>query len=296
MRGIDYIDDGAMNGGQSGSDWLNTVANIVITGHFSYSGYNRLYVANHSGYGQMSTVFSKYLLAHYGATSTIAGQNRCDSSYSYHCSAEGYYNSNCVGGIHKLDHSGNQQWSKVLVDNSSQSSHEFNYDFVALQGLDIDDSGNVYVVGLSRATSTRTVGVIAKINANGTMGWQNIFYKTSSNTNACTEFKFVRKNSMDSLVIVGFTREDTHAGYNANGTDSQYDKGIVLKVASDGSGTGTYGDYTYSTSTFALITHNQSGNWTSFTHQQQSNYQNPARGWVESYEQSASDTISTTSM
>ena len=295
-KGIDYVDDGDMDGGGSGTDYDNTSPDLVLSGHATwYDGMGaRIYIAKLGGRSSMSVRFAKYISSHYSSGGQAAGQSRADSSYAYHAWRDYGPNSTSVGGITKFDHNGNEQWTKVLVDKSTQSSHEFNFDHVAFQGIEIDDDGNSYVVGYARATSTRTVGVIAKINANGTMGWQNIFYKTSSNTNAYTQFKFVRKNSMDSLVIVGFTREDTFSGYNNTGTDAQYDKGIVLKVASDGSGTGTYGDYTYSTSTFALISHARS--WSNITLGGGYNYQNPSRGWVEQYEQSASDTISTTSM
>lgn len=299
-RGIDYIDDGVMAGGSaSDPDYHNVQPRIIMNGTIS-GNLSPLVIGKFGGSGNMGCTWGKTLNPHYsGNSANWANQCKCDSSYGYYCfrTLDSSWAKSC-GGIAKFDHDGNEQWTKVLIDSSSQSSHEFNYEYIELWGIDIDDSGNSYVVGYAKATSTRAVGVIAKINANGTIGWQNIFYKTSSNTNAFTKFNFVRKNSKDSLVIVGYNREDAYPSpqYSTNGSAPNYDHGIVLKVASDGSGTGTYGNYTYATSSFAIINHTNAGNWQNCSIGGGYNYQNPSRGYMENYEHTATDTISTTSM
>lgn len=295
-RGIDYIDDGVMAGGSSNTDYVNVQPNIILNGDISGTGY--MVIGKFWGSSNMGVIWGRRLDHYYSNGQNWSAQCKADSSYGYYVFRSTDQNwTKAVGGIAKFDHNGNEQWTKVLIDSSSQSSYEFNYEWIELRGVDIDASGNCYVVGMAQATSSRAVGVVAKINANGTMGWQNIFYKTSSNSNAWTDFLFIRRNEQGSLVIVGYEREEAYPSpmYSSNGNANQYDRGIVLKVAEDGSGTGTYGNYTYGTSTFALINHTQS--WqNSNTIGGGYNYQNPSRGYMENHEHSCSDTISTTSM
>lgn len=303
-RGIDFIDDGSMNSGGSGSDYNNSSPYIVITGDYGEAYFGQwLAITKRVGFSSMSesASLSKKLRPFFNdgnSKANIAGQVKCDSSYNYHA-FRSYNNtaSEHVGGISKWSNSGTEQWTKALQDSSSNSSHEFNYNYVELRGITIDDDGNSYVVGAAKATSTRQVGVIVKINANGTIGWQNIFYKTSSNTNSTVDFKFVRMNSKGSLVVTGKLREDVYPSptYGGGGTRANYDQGIVIKVASDGSGTGTYGDYTYGTSSFALV--NWPYSWQNATlGGGYNNYQQQAQGYAENHDNSSSDAITTTSI
>ena len=304
-RGIDFIDDGVMNsGGTSDSDYNNSSPYIVLSGDYGQSYFGQwLAITKRVGFSSMSesASLSKKLRPFFNdgnSKANIAGQVKCDSSYNYHA-FRSYNNtaSEHVGGISKWSNSGTEQWTKALQDSSSNSSHEFNYNYVELRGITIDDDGNSYVVGAAKATSTRQVGVIVKINANGTIGWQNIFYKTSSNTNSTVDFKFVRMNSKGSLVVTGKLREDVYPSptYGGGGTRANYDQGIVIKVASDGSGTGTYGDYTYGTSSFALV--NWPYSWQNATiGGGYNNYQQQAQGYAENHDNSSSDAITTTSI
>jgi hypothetical protein len=303
-RGIDFIDDGSMNSGGSGSDYNNSSPYIVLSGDFGEAYYGQwLTITKRVGYSSMSedAGISEKLPPFFNdgnSKANIAGQVKCDSSYNYHA-FKSYNNtaSQYVGGISKWSNSGTHQWTKALQDSSSNSSHEFNYNYVELRGITVDDDGNSYVVGSAKATSTRQVGVIAKINANGTIGWQNIFYKTSSNTNSVIDFKFVRMNSKGSLVAVGSLRDDSYPSptYGGGGTIANYDQGLVIKVASDGSGTGTYGNYTYGTSSFDIV------NWP-YSWQSASlgggynNYQQQAQGYAENHDNASSDAITTTSI
>jgi len=304
-RGIDFIDDGVMNSGYPGqSDYTNTSPYIVLSGDYGQTYFGQwLIITKRTGYGGMSenASMSERLRSFFddgGSKGCYAGQTKCDSSYNYHAFRScNNASSAWVGGISKWSNSGTHQWTKALQDSSSNDSHEFNYNYVELRGITVDDDGNSYVVGAAKATSTRQVGVIAKINANGTMGWQNIFYKTSSNTNSVVDFKFVRMNSKDSLVVCGYLREDATVSpyYSGGGNISNYDQGLVIKVASDGSGTGTYGNYTYGTSTFALV--NWPYSWQTATiGGGYNNYQTQAQGYAENHDNSSADAITTTSI
>ena len=104
-------------------------------------------------------------------------------------------------------------------------------------------------------------------------------------------------NSKGSLVVTGKLREDVYPSptYGGGGTRANYDQGIVIKVASDGSGTGTYGDYTYGTSSFALV--NWPYSWQNATlGGGYNNYQQQAQGYAENHDNSSSDAITTTSI
>tara|TARA_R100000655_G_scaffold2386_1_gene9468 strand:- start:428 stop:2029 length:1602 start_codon:yes stop_codon:yes gene_type:complete len=305
-RGIDYIDDGVMAGGSaSDPDYHNVQPYIVMSGDVSNNYDQRISIGKFSGSGVMGVVWGRYMgRSLYGSSSggNLAGGTRCDSSYSYHAfTAMKGTNTSGAGGVTKWDHNGNEQWTKFIRDHSSYGGSYpfFNYDWIELKGIDVDSSGNCYVVGHAHSSYDRTVGLVAKINANGTMGWQNIFYynQFSSTVGRC-RFEFVRLNSFGSLVIVGRMQEGSNPSpyYSSNGNSNQYYKGLVLKVAADGSGTGTYGNYTYSSTNFGwqnwgtgnFATNNSLGGGY--------NYQNPQRGYKENHEHTASDVISTTSM
>ena len=303
-RGIDYIDDGTMAGGSaSDPNYHNVQPRIVLSGDLAGAADGRMMICKFSGSGVMGVVWGRYLARSlYGTSSgtNLAGGTRCDSSYSYHAfTAMKGTNTSGAGGVTKWDHNGNEQWTKFIRDHSSYggSSPYYNYDWIELKGIDIDSDGNCYVVGHAHSSYDRTVGLVAKINANGTMGWQNKFYYNGSSTVGRVRFDFVRLNSFGSLVIVGWSQTGTNPSpfYSSNGSSDQYYKGLVLKVAADGSGTGTYGNYTYSSTNFGW--QNWTGNFsTGNTIGGGYNYQNPQRAYKENHEHTASDVISTTSM
>ena len=176
---------------------------------------------------------------------------KCDTSYAYHC---GYHNNNAStqvrGWVMKWDGDGNVSWTKEITDNGGE---EDGNQKVRLTAIELDDDGCTYVVGYSYVTSTRQKGIIMKFNANGTVAWQNVFYKTSSNANSVVYFNGIRRNQLGSLIIYGWLRDDTQATPgDSSSTQAQHPQGVVMKVAQDGSGTGIVGDYTYASSSFGV--------------------------------------------
>ena len=166
--------------------------------------------------------------------------------------------------------SGNLQWQRGLGASSSQN----------WRNLAIDSSNNIYLIGSDGANSK---ALVAKYNSSGTIQWQKYFghggwqggtgiaidssdkiYITGiSDNNAgpgsnCVYIaKFDTSGDLEWQRSLGSTQSDgsgsqisvdsSHfyiAAYTAGGSQSG-DNILVAKLPVDGSGTGTYGDFTY---------------------------------------------------
>lgn len=138
-----------------------------------------------------------------------------------------------TGVLVKFNSSGTVQWARYLGSLQGSTSNNFYFASVAC-----DSQGNIYVCGYYNSTS-QGKSVIAKYNTSGTLQWQRSFSEsgTSGNQTALTAIKV---DSKGDLVLGG----------SQIGTTSAY----VLRLPSDGSLTGTYGNFTYESTSLAANT------------------------------------------
>lgn len=187
------------------------------------------------------------------------------------------------GGLHKVNSSGDLQYSKKITDGTS----------ISIKGLASDGSGNTYAAawaeGISPASGVKQ-GVVAKFNSSAAAQWGRKVSVNFSGTYKPVFFYGCALDSSDNLYVVGHaadtnnvtsgyifkynssgaiqwqrrigtgsttglrgvkvTSEDNIvvAGY-INGVGSGNNDYFVAHLASDGSGTGTYAsDITYESS------------------------------------------------
>tara|TARA_E500000305_G_C4022065_1_gene239478 strand:+ start:184 stop:1842 length:1659 start_codon:yes stop_codon:yes gene_type:complete len=268
IRGIDF-EPGSNSYDPSDNQWDNVAPFIYsvssynnVTNQTAQMGY-RCHIQRNRGYGTFGQAAkgggnydgwrqSKSTFTDGAGVGMFGGGSgtRCDTSYSYHC---GHHNNNANtqirGWVMKWDGDGTVSWTKEVTDNGGE---EDGNQKVRLRAIELDDDGCTYVVGYSEVSSTRKKGIIMKFNANGTVAWQNVFYKTSSNANSVVDFRGIKRNQLGTLIIYGWLRDDTQASPGTSSTQAEHPQGVIMKVAPDGSGTGTVGDYTYAASSFGV--------------------------------------------
>lgn len=244
--------------------------------HYGYIWHIQRCVGHSNFYGSGTsynqTLFHKQTKSSFtdgdGSSRAIwAGGSTSDTSHVWHCAT---MNNNAYddyrGLLVKVTHNGAYNsgnpivWTKEVSDLSGEESGNKK---VFFKNIKVDDSGCVYVVGYFRPSANSTNGLIMKFNANGTVAWQNIFYKTSNNSSATIEFRGLELNSLGSVIIFGSVLGSTYNSPGTSGTADNFNRGLTMKVASDGSGTGVYGDYTYAASSFGV--NNFGGTWTTYT-------------------------------
>ena len=121
--------------------------------------------------------------------------------------------------IYKYNSSGTLQWAKIL----GTASGSFN-------GVTIDSSNNVYACG-----SIGSLAVIASYDGSGNINWQRTF-----NGGVSEAFQSAAIDSNGDLCLVGNTASDGQGSSDI----------FIVKIPSDGSLTGTYGNFTYATSSY----------------------------------------------
>lgn len=125
--------------------------------------------------------------------------------------------------IFKLNSSGTIQWARALGTTSG-----------IYYGVTTDSAGNIYACG-----SVGSVAVVVKYDSTGAITWQRSFTGGVSDV-----FRSISIDSNGDLCICGNT---SSAGQGSNDI-------LVLKLPSDGSRTGTYGNFTYAVSTYTNAT------------------------------------------
>ena len=121
--------------------------------------------------------------------------------------------------VAKYNTSGALQWQRYLGGTGSDMGY----------GVAVDSSGNVYIGGITNTSTTGTKDLlIVKYNSSGTLQYQ----RTLGSSGSEEGYDLVIDSSF--IYIVGYTSQ------GAGSTDL-----ITAKVPIDGSGTGTYGSYTY---------------------------------------------------
>lgn len=130
--------------------------------------------------------------------------------------------------IAKYDTNGTIQWQRILggIDNE-----RFN-------GVAVDNLGNVYAVGTSAESGTDAI-IIAKYNNSGTIQWQRALNSSTADLGAG-----IKVDNLGNYYIVGNTNKVDPGGLEL----------LIAKLPTDGSLTGTYGDFTYSVASFTAAT------------------------------------------
>lgn len=157
----------------------------------------------------------------------------------------GYSNGYSANGntglfVFKMDSSGSGVWFRHLDIGATGSAYP--------SEMAIDSSDNIIITGYI-AGITPYKGIIIKYNSSGTIQWQRDITGASNKI-----VNGITLNSSDDMIL---------AGWSDNGSPTS----TVAQLPSDGSLTGTYGNYTYQSASYTGST---SGNLTTST----SNYTN----------------------
>ena len=216
------------NLGGSGVDVAYGIAvdssnNVYFTGltNSAGSGNEELVVAKYNSSGTYQ--WQKLL----GGTSLDEGHGiSIDSSDNVYVT--GLTNSTGSGSydilIAKYNSSGAVQWQRTLNGSGTD------------QGTDVttDSSDNVYVGGYINTGSGYQTAIIAKYNSSGTIQWQRTLGSSSANDRV----NAIVHDGSDNVYIAGYTQT---AGAGNNDF-------LIAKLSNDGSGTGTFGSFTYAAS------------------------------------------------
>jgi uncharacterized delta-60 repeat protein len=126
--------------------------------------------------------------------------------------------------VAKYNSSGTLLWDRTLGGSSIEDG----------TGVTVDATGNIYVTGwtFSQGPGTQNI-VVAKYNSSGTIQWQRILGTTDNQTASA-----ITLDVSGDIVIAGTLSA-------SGGVVNQ----LIVKLPADGSGTGTYGPFTYSAST-----------------------------------------------
>ena len=153
---------------------------------------------------------------------------------SGNCYVGGYTASAGAGNndvlITKYNTSGTIQWQRTLGGTGA----DYGY------GIAVDSSGNCYVAGLTNSAGAGSTDVlITKYNTSGTIQWQRILGGANQDRG-----NGIALDSSGNCYVTGYTDS---AG--AGGNDV-----LITKLPGDGSKTGTYGVWTYQSSSLTAAT------------------------------------------
>jgi hypothetical protein len=192
-------------------------AGDVLASGWSAAGYAYLVKINAAGTSivwQKSMTISGYQPQEIGVNPVAV-----DSSDNvYLAGGFGYNNSYAMGGvIAKYNSSGTIQWQQRLTDSNANR--------VAIKGLDVDSSGNVYGAGYysnTNANNSYFNPFVVKYNSSGTIQWQR--YLIPQKTSAASQARGVAVDSSGNVYVVGEVYETAGgryaflAKYNSSGT------------------------------------------------------------------------------
>lgn len=144
-----------------------------------------------------------------------------DSSGNVYVVGRSNYSGYNSGFVAKYNSSGTIQWQRVLYSASKSLS---------LEGVAVDALGNVYAVGQD---STNNRGVVFKYDSSGTLSWQKQLYYTGAS------------NALRGCIVSGSYI------YLAGYISSALTGSTLFKLGTDGTGTGTYGSWTYADNNYS---------------------------------------------
>ena len=131
-------------------------------------------------------------------------------------------------GVAKYNSSGAIQWQRIIGGTGSDN----------VSNLATDSSGNVYVLGTTTSAGAGSQDtLIVKYNSSGVVQWQRSFGTTS--------YEYAGGIAVDSS-------DNLYFGGRSNVTGN-YDS-FIVKVPSDGSLTGTYGNFVYASTSLTTAT------------------------------------------
>lgn len=180
-------------------------------------------------------------------TKSYRGSTTTTAAYAYDIAVDssGYFyvvgnslqtSSKSTITLSKWDSSGTLQWSNCLFDTVGSSYLDTG------EGISIDSSGNIYIVGYAYSSTTSIIGILAKYNSSGVLQWQVQLSDAYATTQ--TIHYGVKADSSGNVYVVGKGRNSSAAStlslskYNSSGT---YISGAQILDAGSSHGTLGYG-------------------------------------------------------
>lgn len=157
-----------------------------------------------------------------------------DSSENVYIAAGSLVGGNSATIMAKYNSSGVIQWQKALTNPSG---------FGSQYGIALTGAGTSYCATL--VTSGSIKAFVYSRDTSGTIQWQRSLDISSANIKQ-VRFTDCALNGADSLVTCGSSVTDVFTG-------TTY-RGLIVKLPTDGSKTGTYGSYTYAATTLTDVT------------------------------------------
>ena len=200
---------------------IDSAGSSYVAGRTNSSGSYDIFIAKYNSSG---TIQWQRTLG--GTGSDIGESITCDDQGNVyavgHTSSVGAGSNDLI--IAKYDSNGSVVWQRTLGGIESDIGY----------GVTMDSSGNVYVAGSTSSAGAGSADVlIAKYNSSGTIQWQ----RTLGGTGSEIGYGIVVDGS-GNLYVAGYTTSSGSGG----------DDLFIAKLSDDGSGTGTYGNFTYASS------------------------------------------------
>lgn len=235
--------DGNYNATATTNLALDSNENLIVGGRFlvtvSSVQYQALLVKyNSSGVQQWSRSYIQDASFGYTTTGYARGVAVDSSDNVYMGWQTGWSSSDSTlsGSLIKHNSSGAVQWTKVWGGGSQTLT----------SGIAVDSNDDIIAVGHSKNSGgtdyAQTQGHIIKFNSSGTEQWQRRF-RVGDGSTYYLAFTDVTVDANDNIIMTAYTNND----------DSKT-KPLILKIPSDGSLTGTYGDYVFESSSVPVTT------------------------------------------
>jgi len=210
---------------------IDSADNIIVVGRGYRGGSNEVLIAKYNSAGALQ--WDRTLR---GGANDFGRAVAIDSANNI--IVVGYTASDGAGGddflIAKYNSAGALQWDRTLGGTGS----DYGY------AVAVDSADNIIVVGQTSSDGAGGVDfLIAKYNSAGALQWDRTLGGTAHDVGYA-----VAIDSADNIIVTGWTASD-----GAGGNDV-----LIAKLPPDGSGTGTYGSFTYEaavlTDAYAVLT------------------------------------------